>query len=194
MNKLKFLILLILIVQPVLMLEAMQKTTTRMATSTGAQINRKIAPKLNKDALKMYKKQAGEKIYKTYSDVFYHPLYTHWFEPLYVGNKAEIWGHQFAHFYQNPYEPYNNFTAKRAHTKFHKMIYQSWKDRLTPQELFQHQDVIQAYEDAYHRYLVTPTDPDHKKELIHQTERIYQTLHDHPASKTIEPAEIFLEY
>lgn len=179
----------------------MKRTATKMSQFTKTEGTQKYLPKLTPEQLKKYQatlknysKKTGEKIYKTYSDIFYHPLYTNWFEPLYVGNKAEIWGHQFAHLYKNPSDPYTNFTEKKAHKQFHNTIYQKWKNQLTPEEQFQHQDAIHAYENAYERYLITPTDLDHKKELLHQTERIYQTLHDHPASIPIETSEQVFEH
>jgi hypothetical protein len=174
--------------------QAMQRTTTRMATPQVTKATQKYIPKLSTETLKNYSRKTGEKIYKTYSDIFYHPLYTHWFEPLYVGNKAEVWGHQFAYLYKNPSGPYTNFTDKRAHKQFHKTIYQKWKDQLTPEEQFQHQDAIEGYENAYQHYLLNPYDQDCKKELLHQTQRIYQRLNDYPASISIETSEPIFEH
>ena len=204
MNHINRLFTLFFMIGSCISLQSMQRTTASLAKSAGTETTTKYILKLTPEKLKLYqatlknyKNAVGKpfyKVYNTYSDVFYHPLYTNWFEPLYVGNKAEIWGHQFADLYKNPSKFYTNFNEKRAHKQFNKMIYQRWKDHLTAEELFKHQEAIQAYENAYEHYLITPTNSDIEKELLHQTERIYQTLHDHPASMPIEPTKNLFEF
>ncbi len=161
---------------------SMRRTTTKIATPASAEIKEKILPKIIKKSFQSSSKELKDKVYKIYSDVFYHPLYTHWFEPLYVGNKAEHWGNQILNVTKTSKKAYTDYSTQRAHNQFYKIIYQSWKDRLTPEELLQHHDVINAYESAYNNYYNNSKNLDNHKELVHQTERIYQKIHDHPTS------------
>ncbi len=153
-------------------IQPMAKTSTKLTVSA--------KPKMH------FPKKAISEIYKDisqkYSNITNSRIYTDFFEPIYVGNKANEWGHQLINFYNTPTKAYKNYLSQKGHKTFYKKIYQQWKNNLSQEELQQHHDVIKSYEESYENYFINPTDPDLQQELLHQTQRIYQTLHDHPAS------------
>lgn len=123
---------------------------------------------------------------------FEHPLYTKFFEPLYVGNKADLWGDQIFDFYQNPMktilnykntikkipESIINFHIKMLHNLFHTTNYQIWKNKLTPEEQTQYFQEINEYENAYDYYMLNHTDPYLHAQLLHHLQKLY-TLDTH---------------
>lgn len=184
-----------------LFLEPAQKFSSRFASAT-----KKMTPEdINtawfeaiKTMLKKHSQDTYNQIHKAYSTIFEHPLYTKFYEPVAVGHKAKDYGSKFINTLQQSNEPSHNFmdpyTEKYVYNQFHDIIYTAWKNRLTPQELLQHQKAINDYEKAYRDYNNNPLSVDNHEELLHQTQRIYQRLNDYPASISIETSEPIFEH
>ncbi len=186
MNQIKRIFIIFLTFGSFVTMHSMQRLTNRATTTTSSKISRNFLPKFNPEKFKTYRKKASEKIYNAYAKIFLHPFYINWFEPLYVGNKAEIWGNQFSNLYNDPYGLYIYLIQQINHYTFHELIYQKWKNNLTSEQLLQHQDLINSYEDAYNRYYINPSDPDYQKELMFQKEKIAHAFNEHPVFSSDE--------
>lgn len=99
---------------------------------------------------------------------FQHKLYTGLIEPIYVGNKAPI---NAIHLHDQI-----NQMMMNAHDKFKNKNYKNWKKRLTINQLLEHEEKINAYEEAYRNYKLSSLDPEKHEELLRRTQEIHELM------------------
>ncbi len=120
--------------------------------------------------------QALKLINNQFSEIFNHPLYVKFFEPIYVGNKAEIWGHQIYNTPTTFNQYYQKFNQNILFDNFYKKIYINWKNLLTDEQLLQYENILNTYEKTYTDYQQNPLNPDRKKELLEQIKLINELI------------------
>lgn len=133
----------------------------------------KNLPKIQRQTINKYllkKIQTLNLIYEKFQNIFNHPLYVKFFEPIYVGNKSDIWGHQIYNTPQVPNQDFSNqdFLIKieqKFLDQFHKIVYVQWKSLLTEEELLLYQNAIDEYEQAYNDYQEAPRDTNRIKNV-----------------------------
>ena len=126
--------------------------------------------------LKQKSTQTLKLINTKFSEIFNHPLYLKFFEPIYVGNKAEIWGHQIYNTPTTLNQYYQKFNQNMLFDNFYKKIYINWKNLLTDEELLEYENILNTYEKTYTDYQQDPFSPDRKKELLEQIKLINEHI------------------
>lgn len=191
MNKIKTVFTLSLIIGHITTIFGMKKVI-----ETKPSVTNTIKQQFNK--LSQNNKNKSEYLYKKYESlkpVFEHPLYAKFFEPIYVGNKSDIWGKQVFHpiktmnsylnYAQEAKDDFLNFNAKVAHKMFHLTHYQTWKFLLTDEELLANIDKINSYEQAYNDYIMNPADEASSEKLLHEIQILYGIQTTYPLSEII---------
>ncbi len=135
-------------------------TMERMAIKNLPTIQRQT---INKYLLK--KIQTLNLIYEKFQNIFNHPLYVKFFEPIYVGNKADIWSRQIYNTPETLNQFYQILNEQKFLDQFHKIIYVQWKSLLTDEELLLYQNAIDEYEQAYNDYQEAPRDANRIKNV-----------------------------